>query len=145
MRVLTNNRQRKVRLSIPRLRRDGRKALGLLGLKEAELSLLVVGERRMRELNLKHRGVGAVTDVLSFPLWVSRRDFPAKGEFPLGDIVICAPRAQAQAKEAGHSLTREVRFLLAHGLVHLMGYDHEAGGYQRRRARELQEMLMKGF
>ena len=61
------------------------------------------------------------------------------------DFRVSAGRASAQAREAGHPLHREVRILLTHGLVHLLGYDHEAGGYQKRRSRELQGMLMEAF
>jgi probable rRNA maturation factor len=91
----------------------------------------------IRRLNAKHRGVDAVTDVLSFPALdiaagcVPTRDAfrldidPETNKLTLGDIVICASRARAQARAYGHSLTREIAFLYLHGLLHLLGYDHE--------------------
>ena len=78
----------------------------------------------MRELNMTYRGVDSTTDVLSFPQYESYREFPRDGEFPIGDIVINPHRAQEQAKDTGHSLKKELRVLLVHGLVHLLGLDH---------------------
>jgi probable rRNA maturation factor len=72
----------------------------------------------MRELNLAYRGKDYATDVLSFPV-----DTPADGR--LGDIVIATGVAARQAREAGHSLRTELRVLALHGLLHLLGYDHE--------------------
>jgi probable rRNA maturation factor len=83
-----------------------------------EVSVAVVSDRRMRALNRQFRGKDAVTDVLSFPVTTG-------GDF-LGDIVIASGRAVRQAAEAGHSLSTELKVLALHGLLHLMGYDHDA-------------------
>jgi probable rRNA maturation factor len=82
-----------------------------------DLSVAVVSDRRMRALNRQFRGKDAATDVLSFPS--DERGF-------LGDIVIAAGVAKSQAREAGHSIQTELRVLALHGLLHLLGYDHEA-------------------
>jgi len=102
-------------------------AFSQLGLKpvEAEISLLTVDDQAIQEINRDYRGIDKVTDVLSFP---QEEDAPAlieKTPLLLGDIVICLPRACEQAAEYGHSLERELGFLFAHGLLHLLGYDHE--------------------
>ncbi len=83
-----------------------------------------VEEDRIRELNREFRDIDRVTDVLSFPDGTVN---PEDGEIMLGDVIICAKRACEQALEYGHSLDRELSFLTAHSLLHLLGYDHETG------------------
>ncbi len=92
-----------------------------------ELSLVLVSDRKMRALNLQFRGVARVTDVLSFPLFGDKesRVFRSVGERYLGDVVIATGVAARQARNAGHRLGNELRRLALHGLLHLLGYDHE--------------------
>lgn len=90
------------------------------GLAGSEVSLSIVDDREMHELNLRYRGVDRTTDVLSFPLEEERPKEPCL----LGDIVVSAQRAVLQAEEYGHSLLREMSFLVVHGTLHLLGYDH---------------------
>lgn len=103
---------------------------------QLEVSVSFVGEDEIRELNKEYRNNDNVTDVLSFPA-VENSDRgvinveehaadlnPETWLLNLGDIIICLPRAKAQAKEYGHSLKREVAFLALHSLLHLLGYDH---------------------
>ncbi len=90
-----------------------------------EVSLSFVDKVRIQELNKEHRNVDKPTDVLSFPLL--EEEFELNEEFDpvlIGDIVICEEIAIAQAEEFGHSLEREVCFLVAHSMLHLLGYDH---------------------
>jgi len=101
----------------------------LLGLHTAEVSVLFVGSRRMRSLNGRYRGIDRATDVLSFPMG----GVAATASVMLGDIVVCVPRAAEQASAYGAPLAEEIRRLLVHGLLHLLGYDHEAGDYERRK------------
>lgn len=105
---------------------------------EAEVSILLTGNDEIREINRDQRGIDSVTDVLSFPLHEysspagfdeldegSFDDFdPDSGELMLGDIVLCLPRVRDQAEEFGHSTKREFAFLIAHSLLHLVGFDH---------------------
>ncbi|GHU44304.1 endoribonuclease YbeY [Clostridia bacterium] len=106
---------------------------------EFELSILLVGEEEIRQMNKEQRGIDRVTDVLSFPMIDFRKagDFsdiektqgnfdPDSGEALLGDMVLCVPKMKAQAKEYGHSEKREFAFLVLHSLLHLLGYDHES-------------------
>lgn len=98
---------------------------------ELELSLLVVDDAVMAALNGQWRGEPHPTDVLSFPQQErdgSEHGHPAsEGALCLGDLVIALPTASRQAAERGHGLREELRVLLVHGLLHLLGYDHEAG------------------
>ena len=84
-----------------------------------DVCVALVSDARIQTLNRQFRGKDQVTDVLSFPAQV--RGF-------LGDIVIAAGVAKKQAKAAGHSLNIEIRILALHGLLHLLGYDHDADG-----------------
>ncbi len=95
----------------------------------------------MRSLNRRYRGIDRTTDVLSF----SFREGPFGDLRPeaLGDIVISVPRAARQAREAGHHLNREIEILLIHGLVHLLGYDHERGPSEARRMRRRERQFLK--
>ena len=93
---------------------------------DAEVSVTLVDNERIREMNAEFREIDRETDVLSFPLG-DENGFevdPDTDAILLGDIVISLEKAQAQAEEYGHGLRREVAFLLTHSLFHLLGYDH---------------------
>ncbi len=99
-----------------------------------DLSVAIVSDRRMRALNRQFRGKDAVTDVLSFPAsGKSASSAPAAAGF-LGDIVIADGVAKRQAKAAGHKIQTEIRVLALHGLLHLLGYDHDADDGKMARA-----------
>ena len=83
------------------------------------MTVALVPDRRVQELNLTFRGKNSSTDVLSFPA-----DEPGM----LGDVVIARGVARRQARSAGHDLPTEIRVLALHGLLHLLGYDHEHDG-----------------
>jgi len=106
--------------SVPRLtRRDiatfARRVLRAVDAEPDELSIAFVGDDAMRELNRKFRRKNKTTDVLTFP-----------GDGPLlGEIVISIDQARRQAADEKHSLATEVRYLILHGILHAMGYDHE--------------------
>ena len=109
-------------------------------LQSAEVSVLLVGDRAMRTLNRRYRGKDRTTDVLSFPM--REGGFPRVRQELLGDIVLCVPVAVRQARSAGVKLREEIDRLLAHGLLHLLGYDHERGGRDARRM-EARERSMR--
>jgi probable rRNA maturation factor len=92
---------------------------------KGDLSVAVVSDRRMRALNRQFRGKDAVTDVLSFPSDPSTPLRAGQRKF-LGDIVIASGVTEKQAKAAGHPVQTEIRVLALHGLLHLLGYDHES-------------------
>ena len=105
---------------------------------ETECSLLITTADEIRSLNSEYRNIDKVTDVLSFPAIdfnepcgydiIDEDDMsmfnPETGELVLGDIVICYDRVLEQAREYGHSVLREISFLIVHSLLHLFGYDH---------------------
>ena len=88
------------------------------------VSVALVSDRRVRALNRRYRGLDYATDVLSFPAGANGRHRPDPAAF-LGDIVIARGVARRQARAAGHGEQTEVRLLALHGLLHLLGYDHE--------------------
>lgn len=93
---------------------------------DAEVSVTLADNARIRELNAEFREIDKETDVLSFPLG-DEEGFevdPDTDAVLLGDIVISLEKAKAQAEEYGHSFRREVAFLVTHSLFHLLGYDH---------------------
>lgn len=93
---------------------------------DAEVSVTLVDNARIRELNREFREIDRETDVLSFPLG-DENGFevdPDTDAILLGDIVISLEKAKTQSEEYGHSFRREVAFLLTHSLFHLLGYDH---------------------
>ncbi|MCD8125200.1 MAG: rRNA maturation RNase YbeY [Lachnospiraceae bacterium] len=125
---------------------------------EAEVSVLLTDDEGIRQINRENRGVDAATDVLSFPMaeYPAPGDFsrledeqadcfhPETGELLLGDIVISMDRVAEQAERYGHSRTRELAFLAAHSMFHLMGYDHmeeDERLVMERKQRELLEQL----
>ncbi len=106
----------------------------------AQVHVLLVGNGRIRALNREHRGKYAVTDVLSFPALIFEQESPklqpgdrdpATGRVFLGDLAICMPRMREQAAAYGHGEARELAFLMAHGMLHLMGLDHETEPEER--------------
>ncbi len=110
----------------------------------AEISVTFVDNKQIKELNKKYRHKDASTDVLSFPMGENgvydiNYDTGAK---ILGDIVLSMEKAVEQAERFDHSLDREVGYLTAHSVLHLLGYDHEGGGIDRVRMREKEEQVM---
>lgn len=93
---------------------------------DAEVSVTLVDNARIRELNREFREIDKETDVLSFPMGDENgfETDPGNDAILLGDIVISVEKAQAQSEEYGHSFKREMAFLLTHSLFHLLGYDH---------------------
>ena len=107
----------------------------------ASLTVCLVSERRMRELSRDFRGIDAPTDVLSFVDGLAAA--PGEG-IHLGDIVVSVPSAVRQARAAKHSLARELRLLILHGYLHLLGYDHATDdGRMMRLQRKLWRRLLR--
>ncbi len=117
------------------------KIASMLSTKEVEL--LIVDDEMMKSLNFEHRGKDATTDVLSFPLktpFVEQSDFGVHLGLPLGSIVISASYVVHNAKELGHSIQDELSLLFIHGMLHLLGFNHESDdGEMREKEAELIE------
>jgi len=114
------------------------RALEVLGLSRVELSIALVSDVQIKRLNKLYRNKDKPTDVLSFPIGEKVEDW-----LILGDIVISVDTAKRQAQELGHSLEEELKRLLVHGLVHLLGYDHELGGEEEKKFFELEEFVLR--
>ena len=103
------------------------------------LTITVVDDEEIHRINREHRGVDKPTDVLSFPLVDDETAFALPPGVPreLGDVIVSYPRVVAQAEEYGHSVEREFAYLVVHGVLHIMGHDHEEPDEQAvMRARE---------
>ena len=109
----------------------------------AEVSVTFANNEQIHELNKMHRNVDAPTDVLSFPMGEDGKyDIdPATNAKILGDIVISMEKAVDQAERFGHTLQREVGYLTAHSMLHLLGYDHEEP-LEKVHMREKEELVM---
>ena len=106
------------------------------GFNDAEVSITFVDNSKIKELNKTYRDKDEVTDVLSFPI----------DEELLGEVIISLPRALEQAEDYGHSLRREVAFLMVHGLLHILGYNHKSDADKAEMRRAEEELLEKhGF
>ena len=122
------------------------------GVKAAcEINVLVTNDKGIHAINLASRQIDRPTDVLSFPMfqlepgnppkeWEEYEDFET-GLVPLGDMCISLERAQAQAKEFGHSAKREVGYLTIHSMLHLLGYDHLDEGPMKKQMRGREEAI----
>ncbi|NLY88275.1 MAG: rRNA maturation RNase YbeY [Firmicutes bacterium] len=146
MTVIINNRQRQVKIEKEleeALVRLAERVLSAHGKDRAEAGVTLVGEKKIQQLNRDYRGIDAPTDVLSFPM--QEPGEIQTGEEPeiLGDVVICVPRAAAQARDFGHSFRRELFYLAVHGLLHLLGFDHE-NETEKRKMREKEEAFLSG-
>ena len=120
------NRQRLARVDRDRLAELASETLSALGRANAEVTLVLMRDPAIRKLNRRFRGKDAATDVLSFPASDQREQGAAVVEHEsLGDVVISTDTAVKQARDAGHSLERELSELVIHGVLHLCGYDHE--------------------
>lgn len=107
-----------------------------------QVSLTIVSPEEIQQLNREYRQVNRVTDVLSFPQYVSPDEIPADSMYLLGDVVICMEQAVKQAEEYGHSIQRELVYLFVHSIFHLFGYDHMEEE-EKQAMREAEEAVMK--
>lgn len=140
--VDVKNMQRKHRFDSARLQALGVRALDMLGFDSVQLSVAVVNDRRIRELNRTYRGKDSATDVLAF----SQREGEGEdlhGEV-LGDVVISAETAARQAVEAGQSLQDEFHFLAVHGILHLAGFDHVGSAAERAKMTRWAKRILGG-
>lgn len=115
------------------------RVLAAVGEAQSELSVELVGDPRIRQLNREYREQDRPTDVLAFPMRESDNPYPTL----LGDVVIAVPTALRQANEAGRSLDAEVVTLLVHGVLHLCGYDHERSKKEAALMRRREQTILK--
>jgi rRNA maturation RNase YbeY len=166
--ILLQNQQRAVPVDCVRLKRTASAILASARTGEAELSLVLVSDRRMRALNRRYRKKDRATDVLAFPQLERRsaKTSPLRkpqalasgnsGKSPkrrplalplalLGDVVISMATAKRQAAEHGHGLYEEMSRLLVHGVLHLLGYDHERGPREAARMVRKERTILRAI
>ncbi|MBQ9460232.1 MAG: rRNA maturation RNase YbeY [Oscillospiraceae bacterium] len=136
------------------IRKTVRTALEVEGVECAcEVDVLVTDDRAIRRLNREQRNIDKATDVLSFPaLELRPGEKPAAADadpgtqtVPLGDMVLSWERVTAQAKEYGHSRSRELSYLVTHSVLHLLGYDHVDEGRDKALMRRREEAVMRAL
>ena len=127
-----------------RIERRAVAMLALLQLEKAELSVVLSGDRQIRELNRIYRGKDKPTDVLAFPM--REGDFgrlhAALPSHLLGDVIVSVPTAKRQARAAKRDVLAEVTMLVAHGLLHLLGWDHETAAKDRKMRAETDRLVV---
>ena len=123
---------------------------------EAEVNVILTDNESIRAINREYREIDSPTDVLSFPMvdYVTPSDFdhvedavedyfnPETGELMLGDIVVSVDKVEEQARRYGHSERRELAFLVAHSMLHLLGYDHMEDG-EREQMEDRQRTILE--
>lgn len=131
------NRQKGQKIKILNLRRVARRILSASGCPDAELSVVIVDDAEIRTINRDYLGRDKATNVISFAM----QEGEGRGVQPglLGDVVISADTAARDAAEAGLPFESELYFLLLHGILHLLGYDHERGTEEEARLMEMRE------
>ena len=135
-------------------RRTIRTALAAEGVTQGcEINVLLTNDRGIRKVNREQRKIDKATDVLSFPALELRPGElpteadadPGTGLIPLGDMVLSWERVAAQAKEYGHSRSRELAYLVTHSVLHLLGYDHMDEGPDKALMRAHEEEIMRAL
>ncbi len=141
MPVIVLSRRRQAGVTARAVRRDAERAIVALGEASSELTVSLVGDVEMQSLNRDYRGKDHPTDVLAF---ATREGVRIPGdENQLGDVIISLDTAARQARERGHSVAEEVRTLLVHGILHLLGYDHERSVAEARRMKAKERRLVQ--
>ena len=140
MPVFINNEQTEHSIDCVLLENQGKSILRVLGCENQELSVLLADDRKIRTLNKQYRGQDRATDVLSFSQ--NDEEEESKPSYHLmGDVVISAVTAKRQAAEHGLTLEEEIVLLLIHGILHLLGFDHERSNeeacHMKQKTREL--------
>jgi probable rRNA maturation factor len=122
-----------------RVKEKAERILEILNQNRAELSLAIVGNQEIQKLNSRYRNRNEPTDVLSFP----SEGYLPTGEKLLGDVVISVEQAKRQAREGRKKLEAELEALLIHGILHLLGYDHEASAKEARKMRRMENSVQR--
>ncbi|MBM4338159.1 MAG: rRNA maturation RNase YbeY [Deltaproteobacteria bacterium] len=132
MKIWIRNRQKPIPLDVKKIRRVVQKILAKLGLPEAELSLLLVDDKQIQELNLRFLGRDKTTNVLAFSM--REGEYSSLHPHLLGDLVISIETTKRQSKQSGLNEMEMLTLLLIHGILHLLGYEHEG---TRKGAKEM--------
>lgn len=139
--IAIENRHREIKIERKKMNKIAGAILASMGCTSVELSILFMNDEGMRELNRGYRKMDKPTDVLSFPM--REGEFSGLNPGLLGDVAISLDTAKKQAKENGKTLEEEVTFLLIHGILHLLGFDHEASPAEARLMRAKEKEILK--
>lgn len=141
MQIYLNNNQNKFKISIREWKKFIKEILEKLNQdKNTEISITFTNNEEVHRLNKEYRNIDRPTDVLSFP-FDNSFNLPVK---MLGDIIISLEKAESQSEEYGHSFKREISFLIVHGILHLLGYDHHTPEEEKEMF-GLQKELLKEY
>jgi probable rRNA maturation factor len=147
MEILINNEFPEIKVDARKIEQQIGKVLTSLDCNEHEISILFIGDQGIRELNHQFRDIDRPTDVLSFPQ-ILEGELEAPGALVLGDVAISLETARCQSEEHGLSFEEELTLLLIHGILHLLGYDHEISDQEeermRSKTRELFSLIYPG-
>ena len=147
MEILITNECPKINVDIGEIELQIGKILTTLDCNDHEISILFIGDQGIRDLNHQFRGIDRPTDVLSFPQ-ISDDEPEPPGAPVLGDVAISLETARQQSEDHGLSLKEELTLLLIHGILHLLGYDHEISRQEedrmRNKTRELFSLIYPG-
>tara|TARA_Y100001960_G_scaffold85589_1_gene91551 strand:+ start:243 stop:713 length:471 start_codon:yes stop_codon:yes gene_type:complete len=142
MAVFLHNKHSEIQIDNLELKKKVDAIMANLNCLDKEISILLMGDDDIRQLNKKFRDYDKPTDVLSFPQNADE-DPPIPGEIILGDIAISLDIAKIQAKEHGLKLKEEIILLLIHGILHLLGFDHEISEQEEIKMRNKTRELFK--
>ena len=141
MGVLIDNQQSKYKISLKKIRQKAQTILNALGKPDGELSILIVDNSRIGELNEKYLNRVGPTNVIAFPMQEGR--FSSISPHLLGDVVISVEIAAKEGKSFGISLEERFIQLLVHGILHLLGYDHEKTDQEAEKMEQKSEELLE--
>jgi len=143
MTILIQNRQHTQRINLREFRKKARKILEILGLTKKELSILLTDDPTIAELNQRYLDRTGPTNVIAFPM----HEGPYADINPhlLGDVVISTETAHRQAQEAGLTAHDMLDRLLVHGILHLVGYDHERSQEERHRMEQKEQEVIRAL
>ncbi len=140
MAIAVQNRQRMVRINTPHVKRQLLRVMTYLGCQDQELSVVFADDRLLHDLNRTYRDKDRPTNVLAFPQEPIDTAGPTAGL--LGDVVVSLLTAEREAQTLEQPLETRVVYLLIHGLLHLLGYDHEQSDAARQRMEALEQELL---
>jgi rRNA maturation RNase YbeY len=140
MAIAIQNRQRTVRINTPQVKRQLLRVMTYLNCQDRELSVVFASDHLLHELNRTYRGKDRPTNVLAFPQEPIDTVGPSAGL--LGDVIIALPTADREAQTLEQPLETRVVYLLIHGLLHLLGHDHEQSDAAQQRMEALEQELL---
>jgi rRNA maturation RNase YbeY len=140
MTICIHNRQRAVAIHTATVKKRVQQIMVYLGCPDQEISVVFGSDRLLQELNRRYRHKDRPTNVLAFPQSPTYAGEPASTI--LGDVIVSLPTAAREAHDLQQSLEERVVYLLLHGLLHLLGYDHEGSAVQRRRMEALEQEVL---